>query len=145
VRGGSFGSNKNDVGLDIQNTYDKGYVTCGYSEGFNAQMKDIFIVKYDSEMTIGPQMVDIKINSPQRKINVYPSVVNNKNLNIETEFPIQNKQEIIKIFDIRGVQMHNYKIELLDDNFVKVYFSDIENGIYFLKLNQFVFKFIIQE
>ncbi len=146
VRGGSFGSTKDELGYDLQNTYDKGYVTVGYSESFNARLKDIFIVKYDSEMTIGPQMVNIKQQRTlDHSISFYPTLVNNNCFFIESEIPLNQNKINFNIFDLNGIEIRKYSLEIESENKLKIRFNDVSSGIYFLKLNQFVFKFIIQK
>jgi hypothetical protein len=102
INGGRVGSTDDEEVMSVGSSYDKGYVVAGYSKGFGATNKDIFIVKFDSTMN-GPGALYVGLNkgSNQEKddneLQITPSIfidrvkiIRNKELKI-------NKVELYSI------------------------------------------------
>lgn len=134
VRGGSFGGPNIDIGYALYNTFDKGYVACGYTESFNAIMSDFFIVKYDSEMTIGPLIVSLKELSSSGKQRLYPTFVENHSFRIETEGAGQLPVKI-EVVDVYGVQIKNLKIEEIDSGLLQISLPENVKGVIIVNVN----------
>jgi hypothetical protein len=134
VRGGSFGGVKNDIGLSLFNTKDKGYVACGYTESFNAQLKDVFIVKYDSEMTIGPLIISLEDKIKTSSTKVFPGIISENFFLIKTN----NKNSIpkVKITDLNGNIAEKLEIQIVEADCYKVLLLPGTKGMIIVDINE---------
>ena len=146
VRGGSFGGPKDDVGYSLYNTFDKGYIACGKTESYNALNVDVFIVKYDSEMTIGPLVTRINQINQQKYFNLYPTVISDSYFFIQNSDVNSNQLLKIKLVDVVGNIVEPIKVERYEINLFKIYLPETINGLYIINLNdgQFLKKCLIQ-
>ncbi len=144
VRGGNFGGPNDELGHSLFNTSDKGYVACGYTEGFGAINKDFFVVKYDSEMTIGPLIVHVKETSLQKGFKVYPTIVENKEMFVNTP-DNENRSLSIEIMDIYGIIVKPEEIERVSDHTYRLLLPSNLKGLIFVSLNngEYIQKCII--
>jgi len=145
VRGGNFGGPYDDIGYSLFNTLDKGYVACGYTKSFGAVNTDFFVVKYDSEMTIGPLIVSIKNDSRKSGFNLYPTLISEGVL--YAEFPDGQPQPFsVEIFDLYGIPVESLKIEEVSVNKFRIHLPENLNGMVIVSLNkgEYVKKCIVR-
>lgn len=144
VRGGSFGGPQVDIGYALCNTFDKGYIACGYTDGYNALMKDFFVVKYDSEMTIGPLIVSIDEKHIVDNRKLYPTIISDnkfrvtKNVNHNSDFKIE-------VFSVYGIKIENLRIEEERD-FYQIYLPENFHGLITVSVDngQLIQKCLVQ-
>lgn len=74
---GKFGSYGDDEAYDISSTKNKGYIQVGYTNGYDALSKDVFLVKQDSLLAEGTfSVVGIDENtSNENEISIFPNPV----------------------------------------------------------------------
>ncbi len=133
VRGGTFGSEKDEIAYAMCNARDKGYVACGYTESYNAKFKDVFVVKYDSEMTIGPLILSAGKIVTDKKAKIYPTVVNNKTIYIQGTTNVSDLD--FKIYDIFGRLVTPVSIEKKEENLLMLKLGENIEGIVIVSMD----------
>lgn len=138
INGGTFGGLKDEVAHSICNTKDKGYVAVGYTEGFNALLKDVFIVKYDSELTIGPLIISVEELTAQNEKNaydIYPTLISESVIYVKPGQSNSGKPISIQIYDIMGALIENVRIEKSNQGFYKLTIPEHIKGLLLINLN----------
>lgn len=131
VNGGAIGSYQDDecFSFALTNERSKGYIGVGYTNSYNSILSDVFIIKYDSLLSIGPNIVGIKEERRQSElVNVYPNPFNDK-IYYNTS-SLSNEIFSISIYNVQGEKLYEKSVDaikgLLDLNF-------LENGVYFIQ------------
>lgn len=133
LRGGSKGDvAAADEAYAMCNTRDKGYIACGYTGGYNSLKKDVYIIKYDSEMTIGPMFVALDKLKPVTETKLYPTVIHSHYFYLEHE---SNTTPEIRIFDLMAVEIKPIKIEQESSNLYRCTIPDGVKGLIIVNLN----------
>ncbi|MCD6017467.1 MAG: hypothetical protein K0S53_588 [Bacteroidetes bacterium] len=130
VNGGAIGSSQDDecFSFALTNESSKGYIGVGYTNSYNSLLSDVFIIKYDSLLSIGPNIVGMKEEKSQSElIEVYPNPFSDKILFNTNQF---NEVFSIAIYNVQGEKIFEKDIRtnkgVIDLNF-------LENGVYFIQ------------
>ncbi len=118
----------------LTNTKDKGFIGVGYTESFGSVNEDVFVIKYDSLLAFGGQVISVKETKPSFDFfKVYPSIITETNPMLSIQKTSDTKMEFV-LFDINAKQI------LLDSNISnqasgKLLFnlSSINPGVYLLR------------
>ncbi len=127
----TYGGISDEILYDISKTKDKGFIAVGYTDGFGANLTDVFLVKMDSTI-LGSQKI-VGINEPlihsRNYASVFPTLTNSiVNIDITDELKHPN----LKIVDALGNVV--YETELRDRG-QKLDISAFVTGFYFIKLS----------
>lgn len=133
VAGGSFGGAKDDLGHAMTTTKrDKGYIACGYTESYGAKMKDVFVVKYDSTMFIGPLFLDInEFTIDKEDLLIYPTIVMDNKIYIENL-----KNTDVQVTNLYGSSIVDFSIIKIGDFLFEIVFPKEIHGFVILSLNK---------
>ncbi len=137
----TYGSLADEEIFDVCKTKDNGYISVGYSTGFNSQLTDVFLVKTDSTILGSPSIVGVKEieAEPNNNYKVFPTVTKNF---ITIEIPQDNKRCLVSIKNSLG--------QLIEEKIItSTTFIDLEkftSGIYFITIDNLrTFKVIKTE
>jgi hypothetical protein len=130
VEGGRVGSYENDEVFSITNCKDKGFALAGYTQSFDAQQKDIFIIKFDS-LVHGTGSLAVssgEIRTVGSEIEVYPIPFGKKITIVRPD----EKACLIRISDLSGRILYsnatnNLQTIILDD-------ISLSSGLYVLTI-----------
>ena len=133
----TFGYNGYDIGYSIEATKDHGFIICGYTNSFNNNLADIYLIKTD---TIGYStssdinfVTGIETNYilNNAELKVYPNPANNNiyiNFKNNTINPLYN----ISVTDILGKELKHLVIE--SKTLITINTSDLADGLYFINV-----------
>lgn len=128
---GSFGFLEDEEAFDIAPTKDKGTVQVGYTTSFNAVNKDVFLVKRDSILSYGTNLVGLNEfqNEKKSEIRAYPNPV-------KTIFTLENEMAANQRFQVELRSVEGRLIRTFDTVTTEetIDLSNLETGIYFLKV-----------
>ncbi len=139
IDGGNFGGTNTDRSYCVNPTKDGGYIFCGNSLSYS-NLDHIFLVKTDSNgvAPITATVVITDINNltilTKNGFELYPNPANN---NIHLALKTTNDDEfIVTLSDIIGRKYFIKKIKAINNSDLNLEFatSDLENGIYFMSL-----------
>jgi len=122
-----FGGSEIDVGLSVMQTYDNGYIICGYTASMGAGEDDVYLIKTDANGHIGS--TGIQANESDSFI-VYPNPAKGK-LTID----INNKVNYVEIFNSRGTVVYSKLINGHPDHSVEVNVSGLPGGLYIIRID----------
>jgi hypothetical protein len=124
------GSNEDEIVYDVCRTKDKGYTMIGYTNGFNSQLTDIFLIKVDSTLYGMSNLVGINESRSATLQNtiVYPTITNSI-VNIKSAELIKS----IKAFDSIGNEILYMKS---NNETISVDLSGFPSGFYYFVLNE---------
>lgn len=129
--GHDFGDTEDEEFYDLENTSDNGFIGVGYTYSFGSNISDVFVVKYDSLVIEGSNLIGVRENEKilNRNVEVYPTHLSNgiNSIYIASEKPIN-----VKVIDLFGRTV-NFTIEKLSSSYV-VNLNQSNNGVYFLIL-----------
>ncbi len=131
---GKFGSYGDDEAFDIAPAKNKGYVQVGYTTGYNAQNKDLFIVRQDSLLAEGTfSVVGINENiSKEDQVSIYPNPFTS-HFNIDITEIESNSSIQITIYDVFGnLLLSEKQIIVRQSNMLKVSTMGWNSGVYSL-------------
>jgi len=130
----SKGSNKYEEFYSISKTRDKGFVTVGKTNGYNAILDDIFFMKMDSVGNYGVSIVGLYENTEIDDIfSLYPNPSNgNFHISIPSNFNYNDLN--YEIVDFTGKIIYSDKI-YNPDTYVET--QKLSAGLYFVKIYQF--------
>jgi hypothetical protein len=127
---GTFGFLEDELAYDIALTKDKGYIQVGYTNSFNAVNSDVFVVKRDSTLNYGANLVGINENSKNNiQFLTYPNPVNDLltlHLSEQTKLPVN-----VELISLDGRVLRKYKQYSPQET---IDLSNCEAGIYLLKV-----------
>jgi hypothetical protein len=127
---GSFGFNGEDEAFDMCAYKDKGYVQVGYTTSLGAADKDVFFIKRDSALFLGPSIVGLSKNSKQENIvSIFPNPVTGDN---DVVVKIQSSEYRVKVFNCAGGEIFCDLIKENNNLDYSVPFHTWEKGIYIL-------------
>lgn len=133
VNGGRVGSVEDEEAYCVANCFDRGYVIVGYSQGFNALQKDIFVVKFDSLMN-GPGNLFVGLNSinedTQPNLKVYPNPFVDKIFINSKDEDFLNSLEVFDLYGKKVFEKNDLNSEIIEiDNL------NLISGFYIFKIN----------
>ncbi len=135
----SEGSVAVDEVYSISKCSDNGFIMCGYTNGFNVEQTDVFLVKTDSlgfsSNVISPSNSITEINKTENGIKVFPNPVKS-NSTITIEFSGLEKfrsQADIVISDITGNTVKKISSTPINKT-LSVSIADLETGLYFISI-----------
>jgi hypothetical protein len=146
----TFGTNALDIGFSVEPTADNAFIICGYTEGFNNKLDDIYLIKTDalglSNVAETTFITGINENSTsENKLTIYPNPA--KNLAILNLCNFKNKTTI-EFFDILGKQISTQVVDADLTPLLSVNTGNLMDGIYMIKIQSEGFsstqKLIIQ-
>lgn len=133
--GPTMGEQENEIGNDLKITHDKGYILVGTTNSFGEKgYQNIYVVKNDSTNYSPRYSEEITVNIKEERnknFNIYPNpfsdffVIKSELINQNTEF---------ELYDLSGKKVYNYSFQL-SNNQCTIKTNNLENGIYFLKIN----------
>lgn len=128
----TYGGISNEILYDISNTRDKGFIAVGQSDGFGAQLNDVFLVKMDS--TILGSMKIVGINEPiqhlENAVSVFPTLTSSQIfINMNDNF----KRPKLDIHDALGHLV--FETEIMAKS-LKFDISAFPTGFYFLRVSE---------
>ncbi|HET6990466.1 MAG TPA: T9SS type A sorting domain-containing protein, partial [Bacteroidia bacterium] len=99
-----FGTNQLDIGYSIDLAHDDGYIACGYTEGFNSFVPNVYLVKIDTS-GLSSTILSIREQPTQQvlaKTSIFPNPAQDEALiNYDSYQPIRGELKM-EIFDIAG-------------------------------------------
>ncbi len=125
VNGGAIGDSQDDYCYSFCKTKEnsKGYVAVGYTNSYNSNLSDCFLIKYDSLLSVGLFIIDIdEIDIKKNNFSIYPNPTNN----IITIKAISNEIGKIEILNIEGSKI--YETFSLNEN--KINIDNFPQGVY---------------
>lgn len=126
----TYGSLDNDNIVDISNTKGKGYIAVGSTNGFGAQLTDVFLVKLDSTLVGSQKIVGIKENNKADfLVNVYPTITK--------DFVYVNNSSSIDIIKVSVISITGKLLYTLQQGEIsnRIDFSELANGLYFVQIS----------
>lgn len=98
----SYGTTDIEAGYGIDVTANKGYIACGYTEGFNSVISNMYLVKIDST---GLSSMVLAIRNPSTisgSVSVFPNPVQSSAIvTLDTPDPISGELQM-SVYDISG-------------------------------------------
>lgn len=132
----TFGAADNEEVFSISECSDNGYIMCGYTNGFNAEFNDVYIVKTDSAGGGAPFTISVNETANSLdKLTIYPNPVNTSSM-VTLKIPDQIKGKSdsrIQLTDLRGQVLMNEKIPQSSSSF-SFPIDYLESGIYIVNL-----------
>ena len=128
-----YGSVDDDETFKIIATKDKGFACVGYTYGYGALLSDVYFLKSDSNLYGSTSIVSVSeiINDVISK--VYPNPTSNV---INIVFNDDFKNVLVKLYDVIGNEIYlNKKIEFVSNKHILIDTQELNNGVYFLKIN----------
>ncbi len=139
IHNNSYGSTRDDVVNSIAKCSDNGFILCGYTESYNVELSDVFLIKTDSLgntiTTLTPSNGISEINKTENGIKVFPNPVKS-NSTITIEFSGLEKfrsQADIVISDITGNTVKKISSTPINKT-LSVSIADLETGLYFISI-----------
>jgi hypothetical protein len=133
IDGGRVGSTEDDEVFSIANCKDKGYALVGYTEGFGARLKDVFIIKFDSLvhgtgtlLILSNENYDIFDN---QGVSFSPNPFQDY-INLD----IRNEKDNLKEITLINIDGHIIESNLQISENGTLNLSKIMSGIYFLRV-----------
>lgn len=130
----TYGSLGNEEIYDASKTRDKGYISVGYTDGFNANSTDIFLVKMDSNLVGAGSAIGIKeVKEVSMNATVFPTCTRDF-LSIEVGKELSHVQ--LSLTDCLGHSLLKKTISESD----RLNIEDRPAGIYFITLSDMNFS-----
>jgi hypothetical protein len=135
ITGNSFGENEDEELYHVTQTSDKGFIGVGYTESYGSQLKDVYVVKFDSVFSYGGKLINVNKHIFNNKtIKVYPTLLTQTN----SEIIIDAEEDLsYTLLDLRGrviIDENTTNKRFVDKT--KVDTKNLENGLYILNLKQ---------
>lgn len=126
----TYGSYDDEIIYDIVKTKDRGTISVGSSNGFGANLTDVFLVKMDSTLLGSVKIIGInEISNPlDGKIDVYPSVTSSF-ITIEIDYELFNSNIIIS--NSLGQILHRSNLK---NTHQKIDLSEYPTGFYYITI-----------
>lgn len=141
--GGRIGLYEDDEVYSIANCSDKGYILSGYTKSFDARMKDVFVIRFDSlvhgtgTLIINSQKENISI---QNRFGIVSSIFTNQLIISNSN----NDWFNFELYSLDGVIIS--KVSGLKNEQVTIPIPNLTSGIYLIKLKseneEFYYKVI---
>ncbi|MDF2448305.1 MAG: hypothetical protein K0R26_809 [Bacteroidota bacterium] len=132
VNGGAIGSSQDDecFSFTLTNEISKGYIAVGYTKSYNSILSDVFIIKYDSLLSIGPNIVGIpEVEEIENNFKIYPNPVQDK---IIVEYNVSYENELlIRIYDVYGQKIIEKSLDLVESINLNLF----PCGLYFVQIS----------
>jgi hypothetical protein len=127
----TYGSLDDEILYDIAKTKDKGFVTIGYTTGFNANLSDVFFVKMDSTILGSSSIVGLNevVQKPNRTL-VFPTITSSF-VNVQLNNELKNPD--LKIYNNIGDII--YQAEMKNQN-QKIDLTSFSNGFYYISISE---------
>jgi hypothetical protein len=132
----TYGGISDEIIYDISNTRDKGYIAVGQTDGLNAILNDVFLVKMDS--TVLSSMKIEGINEPikfnKNYASVFPTLTNS---DLYIDITDQLKTPNLTLLDALGNLVYETEIR---NKSQKLDISTLPTGFYFLRISEHNFS-----
>jgi len=132
----SYGFNSSDLGNQVKQTADSGFVIIGTREGFHGG--DIYLIKTDKNGFANPPIwIEPISNNTPSSFMLYQNYPNPFNPETNIEFDVTKKAAVnIAIYDIQGKQIENFNYGILNAGSYRVNWNagSMASGVYFYKL-----------
>lgn len=132
----TYGSAFNEEVFSIAKCRDKGFIICGYTEGYSSVFSDMYVVKTDSLGNSAPFTTSVfSIENTINQLKVYPNPSKSSSL-ISITLPDNIKTSdnyTIILTDIRGSEIKRYDLSPIDQS-VFLSINDIEDGTYIINI-----------
>ncbi|CAN5335323.1 hypothetical protein BH09BAC5_BH09BAC5_26530 [soil metagenome] len=134
----AFGTPLIDVGYSLDFTHDNGYITCGYTNGYNSNSPNVYLVKLDSNAS---NTGVLAIREPPSNltgfgVTIFPNPVQQSaTVIVDATQKIDHEMEM-NIFDISGrkveiISPNEWEFTQLNSAKYSLQTDQFENGVYF--------------
>lgn len=128
----TYGSTSDEILYEIANTKDRGTIAVGYTNGFNANLSDVFLVKMDSTIHGSVKIVGIEETNGNYNtnniINVFPTITNSS---VHIQMNNNLIKPSIKVYNALGYQIID---EVITNGYHSIELESFEDGIYFIQI-----------
>ena len=132
----TFGTFYKDIGYSVEPTEDNAFVICGYTDGFNNRLDDIYLIKTDTTglANVNETVTITGVNEHEKieqSIYVYPNPAKSM---MFLKWKNSNTNTTVEIIDMIGKVVYT---EIIDNaiNNISVDIADLKNGVYFVQLS----------
>ncbi len=135
IVGNSFGETEDEELHEVVKTSDNGFIGVGYTNSYGSQLKDVFVVKFDSAFSYGGKLINVqKYFGFGSQLKVYPTLLSKELVEITIEL---DGEFNYALSDMTGrVIVHENKVNTQNVNKTKVDLSILEAGIYIINVQQ---------
>ncbi len=130
-----FGGSGSDIGVDLIQTIDNGYLIAGNTTSNDGDVTGWYGVYDFWVLKLSPDVGIENINNPNSIINVYPNPSDN-NITLSLELPLHeyNQQISIKVYDVFGRVIIDNSIKVIDKLQTDLYINNLANGAYTIQV-----------
>jgi hypothetical protein len=137
-----FGTLSPEAGYSIDLAHDDGYIACGFTEGFNLVLANVYLVKIDTNGMSTALLAIRELPSPSSigSVTVFPNPAQNQVfINYDSNEPIGGRLNM-EVWDIAGrkiMEIPSSQWQFLSSKSVKceIETSSLNNGIYQLVIS----------
>jgi hypothetical protein len=132
----TYGSFSNEETYSMDRCRDNGYVICGYTESYNAEYSNVYVVKTDSMGNSTPFVISVsELEKTKNNYIIYPNPLTSSSLlNISLPNKISPEEEIkIVITDITGNVIKNVDATP-NNNIISLPIDNLNNGTYIVNI-----------
>ena len=137
-QGFTYGTSDLEMGYGVDFTIDGGYIACGFTEGYNSNIPNVYLVKVDTS-GIATNILAIRENPDVSEIattHIYPNPVENEaTVLLDSHSPI-NGELNLELVDVSSrtvkiISNANWKFDTERNASCKIEVSNLNTGVYF--------------
>ncbi|MDF2436428.1 MAG: hypothetical protein K0Q95_804 [Bacteroidota bacterium] len=130
----TYGSAYNEEVYSISKCSDNGYVICGYTEGYNSGLSNVYVVKTDSLGNSIPFVISVNELEHSNQFQIFPNpTLGGSVVSISLENRKLNVTYRIKILDVTGKFVRELECSA-DGSTISFPIGQLENGTYLINL-----------